>query len=152
MWFLQSFEHPYMSTCIFTFSPDDGKRSCFQNSVLCWEHMRTDKIHKCGITPHISVLVPQLLLWVLCGLWPFKKMTFWTELLTSKQLQLTKVKALLVIITMWDQVHISTYTVLQLSILILKYYVSLATNQQCSYICDKGLLLTHFTFPTVLLG
>ena len=76
----------------------------------------------------------------------------WTKLLPSKQLQLTKVKALLFIINIWDQVHISTYTVLQLSVLILKYCVCLATNQQCSYICDTGMLLTYFTFPTVLLG
>jgi hypothetical protein len=152
MWSLQSFEHPPMSTRIFTFSSDDGKRSCFQNGVLCWEHMKTDKIYKCGITPHISVSVSQLLLQVLCSLWPFKKKTFWTKLLPSKQLQLTMGNALLFIINIWVQVHISTYTVLQLSVLILKYYVSLATNQQCSYICDTGMLLTHFTFPTVLLG
>jgi hypothetical protein len=224
MWSLRSFEHPPMSTHIWTFSPDDRQRSCFQNGVLCWEHMKTDKIHKCSITPHTSVSISQLLLWVLYDLWPFKKMTFWTELLPSKQLQLTKVNALLVIINIWDQVHISTYTVLQLSVLILKYsgpsrvkgfdsqttwnsnkkfeknsvwnsnknfniepwarhctascgscsfnskveqtesqtaswnglcstfegplyYVSLATNQQCSYISDTGMLLTHFTFP-----
>ena len=49
-----------------------------------------------------------------------KKMTFWTELLPSKQLQLTKIKALLVIINILDQVHISTYTIFQLSVLILK--------------------------------
>lgn len=152
MWSLQSFEHPPLSTRIFTFSPDDGKRSCFQNGVLCWKHMKTSEIHKRGLTPQTSVSVSQLLLWVLYSLWPFKKMTFWTELLPRKQLQLTRVKALLVIINIWDQVHVSTYTVLQFSVLILKYYVSLATNQQCSRICDTTMLLTHFTFPTVLLG
>lgn len=151
MWSLQSFEHPPISTQIFTFSPDDEKRSCLQNGVLCWERIKTNTIYKCGTAPHTSVSATQLLLQVSYGLWPFKKMTFWTELLPSKQLQLIRVKALLVIINTWDQVHISTYTVLQLSVLILKYYVSLATNQQCSYICDTGMLLTHFTFPTVLL-
>jgi hypothetical protein len=58
-------------------------------------NVKTDKINKCGKTPHTSVSVSQLLLWMLYGLWPFKKMTFWTELSPSKQLQLTQVKALL---------------------------------------------------------